>query len=186
MLVFKQLPPFLHMQTCFPGKLGSNLTLGLRAQSPPTASANPYRVWCRDSANTSANRGRKGERGGRLSLNSQCFKQNQGLTGSASKSTHQVDEVLVADPPLRVAVCQGQQDLQLVGVQLRAVPLEKGAELLSADVAGVVGIKLGEEGKMPELTIPHYTQLCPPVHSSPAADTQGPRGYSRLCWHIPL
>lgn len=31
---------------------------------------------------------------------------------------HQVDKVLVADPPLRVAVCQGQEDLQLVGVQL--------------------------------------------------------------------
>lgn len=61
----------------------------------------------------------------------------------ASQSTHQVDEVLVADPPLGVAVCQGQQDLQLVGVQLRAVPLEKGAKLLGADVASVVGIKLG-------------------------------------------
>lgn len=69
--------------------------------------------------------------------------QSQGLTGPANQSTHQVDEVLVADPPLRVAVCQGQQDLQLVGVQLRAVSLEKGAKLLSADVAGVVRIELG-------------------------------------------
>jgi len=63
--------------------------------------------------------------GERLSLNRQCLKQSQGLTGPVSQSTHQVDEVLVADPPLGVAVCQGQQDLQLVGVQLRAVPLEK-------------------------------------------------------------
>lgn len=42
-----------------------------------------------------------------LSLNSPCYKQSQGLTGPASQSTYQVDEILVADSPLRVAVCQG-------------------------------------------------------------------------------
>lgn len=138
--LLQQLPQFLPMQTCFPGKISSNLTLGLRVQSPLNTSASPCRVWCRDTANTGVDRGREGKG---LSLNSQCFKQSQGLKGPASQSTHQVDEVLVADPPLRVAVCQGQQDLQLVGVQLRAVSLEKGAKLLSADVAGVVGIELG-------------------------------------------
>ena len=63
-----------------------------------------------------------------------------------------------------------------MGVQLRAVSLEKGAKLLSADVAGVVGIELGQEGKVLELTIPCYTQFCPAMHSSPAADLQGPQG----------
>lgn len=48
---------------------------------------------------------------GRMSLSRQRFKQSRGLTGPASLSTHQVDEVLVADPPLGVAVCQGQEDL---------------------------------------------------------------------------
>lgn len=70
-----------------------------------------------------------------------------------------------------------------MGVQLRAVSLEKSAKLLSADVASVVRIKLGQEGRVPQLTIPCYTQLCPPMHSSLTADPQGPRGCSRLWWH---
>lgn len=104
---------FLPMQIHFPAKISSNLTLDLRVQSPLNASASPCRVRFRDTANAGVDRRKEGER---LSLNSQCFKQNQGLTGPASQSTHQVDKVLVADPPLGVAVCQGQQDLQLVRV----------------------------------------------------------------------
>lgn len=38
---------------------------------------------------------------------------------------------------------------------------------------------------MPQLTIPSYTQLWPPMHSSPTADPQGPRGCSRLWCHCP-
>lgn len=38
---------------------------------------------------------------------------------------------------------------------------------------------------MPQLTIPCYSQLCPPMHSLPAAHPQGPRGRSRLWRHCP-
>lgn len=72
-----------------------------------------------------------------------------------------------------------------MGVQLRAVSLEKGAKLLSADVASVVRIKLGWEGRVPKLTIPRYTQLCSSMDSSPSADPQGPRGCSRLWRQCP-
>lgn len=54
--------------------------------------------------------------------------------------------------------------------------LEKGTKLLGADVASVVRIKLEQEGKVPELAIPCYTQLWPPMRSLSDADLQGSWG----------
>lgn len=63
----------------------------------------------------------------------------------SSPSTHQIQDILVADLSLSIAVCKGQQDIQLVGVQLRTVILEEGPELSAADVAAALTIKLEEE-----------------------------------------
>lgn len=55
---------------------------------------------------------------------------------------HQVDKVLVADLPICMAVCESQEHLLFVWVQLRAVALQEAPELSCADVAGASRVKL--------------------------------------------
>lgn len=61
------------------------------------------------------------------------------------QSAHQVDKILVADLPIRMAVSESQEHLLFVRVQLGAVALQETAELAGADVARVPRIKLREK-----------------------------------------
>lgn len=58
------------------------------------------------------------------------------------KTTYQVDKVLVADFSIRVAVGEGQQDFQFVGVQLGTMRGQKIPEALRTDEARIVRIVL--------------------------------------------
>lgn len=60
------------------------------------------------------------------------------------KTTHQVDKVLVADFSIRVAVGEGQQDFQFVGVQLGTMRGQKVPEALRTDEARIVWIVLSK------------------------------------------
>lgn len=58
------------------------------------------------------------------------------------KTPYQVDKVLVADFSLCVSICEGQQDFQFVGVELRAMRCQEIPEPFRADEARIVRIKL--------------------------------------------
>lgn len=61
------------------------------------------------------------------------------------EASHQVDKVLVADLAVCVAVGQGQQDLQLVRVELRAVCRQQVPETLRADESRILRVILSIE-----------------------------------------
>ena len=57
-------------------------------------------------------------------------------------TSHQVDEVLVADLSVGVAIGEGQQDFQFMGVQLRAVGRQQVPEPLRTDEARILWVIL--------------------------------------------
>lgn len=69
---------------------------------------------------------------------------NSWIQRPETQITYQIDKILITDLPIRIVVCQGQEHFQLVGVQFRAMSLEKIPKLLSADVACVFRVKLKE------------------------------------------
>ena len=80
------------------------------------------------------------------------------LSPPLSQNAHQVDKVLVADLPICMAVCESQEHLLFVWVQLRAVALQEAPELSCADVAGASRVKL--RVKQRAESVEHHPSQC--------------------------
>lgn len=56
--------------------------------------------------------------------------------------SHQLDELLVADVAVLVALNEGQQHVQLVGVQLQLMLLRQTGEVLHRNETSLLGVQL--------------------------------------------
>ena len=67
------------------------------------------------------------------------------LPSPCHPGTDQVYQLLIADLPFIIALCQGHQHVQLGGVQGQLMAVHEAGKRLHADETGVLGVKLQGE-----------------------------------------
>lgn len=104
--------------------------------------------------------------------------------------TDQVYQLLIADLPLVVALCQGHQHVQLGGVQGQLMAVHEAGERLHADEAGVLRVKLLDTARAWPGGVPGAAgspESVPPRHRLPhAVPLQEPPQPRRAATTLPL
>lgn len=109
---------------------------------------------------------------------------------SPCRITYQVDKVLITDLPIRIVVCQSQENLQLVRVQLGAVPLKEASKSLGADVSSALRVELKGRGKSKSYLLGNFTPhaICGSLWSRICCSPMGRAVltlHSMLLWSVP-